>query len=169
MTSEVYINIGSNNGDRHAIIGKAVALLSKAFKTLDAHIKVSEPIETAPWGFVSDNSFVNVGVLVSFESALAWTPQKLEKLYEITSGIEHTISAMPHRNPDGTYCDREIDIDIIFVDELTYNSDTLTIPHPRMALRDFVLIPLRQLMPQWQHPISGLTAQEMLQKLNSDI
>lgn len=169
MTSEVYLNIGSNNGDRHAIISKAVALLSNAFVLLGAHIRVSKPIETSPWGFDSENSFINVGVLICFDTKVDWTPDKLEHLYTISSGIEHTLSTKPHRNLDGTYRDREIDIDIISVDELTYTSDTLTIPHPRMHQRDFVLIPLSQLMPQWRHPALGLTAAEMLQKLNCNI
>ena len=69
---------------------------------------------------------------------------------------------MPHRKPDGTYGDREVDIDIIAVDELVFASDTLTLPHPRMHLRSFVLGPLAELAPGWRHPLSGLTAAEIL-------
>ena len=91
-----------------------------------------------------------------------WSEAGLEGLVKYVKEVEKSISSMPHRKPDGTYGDREVDIDIIAVDELVFASDTLTLPHPRMHLRSFVLGPLAELAPGWRHPLSGLTAAEIL-------
>ncbi len=79
--------------------------------------------------------------------------------------IERTLEASPHRNETGNYIDRTLDIDIIYIDNLIIDTPELTIPHPRMNLREFVLRPVAELSPQWQHPITNMTAQEMLMQL----
>ena len=165
MTTNVYISLGSNSGDRHVMIGKAVAALSSAFDRYDAVVRVAEPVTSLPQGFVSDNPFVNVGLLVSFELTQPWDDGSLHGLLDTTQAIERSLSSMPHRNPDGSYRDREIDIDIIAVDELSFSSSRLTLPHPAMSERRFVLVPMSQLLPDWRHPQSGLTPGEMMERL----
>lgn len=165
MTSEIYLSLGSNTGNRHALIGRAVAALSEAAKPYDGIVRVAEPVTSLPMGFDSENPFVNVGVLLSFEKANPWTPEELERLLDMVQNIERSISTMPHRNPDGSYRDREIDMDIISVDELTYSSPRLTIPHPMMAKRAFVLGPMAQLLPGWHHPQLHMNPEELLAKL----
>ncbi len=72
---------------------------------------------------------------------------------------------MPHRNPDGSYRDREIDIDMIALDGCVVDSPDIIVPHPRMDIREFVLVPMAGLAPGWMHPVSGLTPVQMLEKL----
>lgn len=165
MTANVYLSLGSNSGDRHAMIGKAVAALSSAFDRYGAVVRVAEPVTSMPQGFVSDKPFVNVGLTVSFEMSQPWTDEGLHGLLDITQAIERSLSAMPHRNPDGSYRDREIDIDIIAVDAICFCSPRLTLPHPAMSERRFVLLPMSQLLPDWRHPQSGLTPAEMMERL----
>lgn len=131
-----HLNIGSNHGDRRALIARAVAMLNDRFEV----VAVSDPVESAPWGFDSPNQFLNQGVSIHTDL----TPVDL---LDAVQAIEKEISGQPHRNPDGTYRDREIDIDIIFMDDIELHTERLTLPHPYATRRSFVTIPLRQLHP----------------------
>lgn len=136
MPYQVYVNIGSNQGDRRAHIGQAVALIAKL--AVRGDLLISSIVETEPWGFVSDNRFMNIGVVFD---TLFPPEELLKKLQE----IECAISPCPHRDSDGNYIDRIIDIDIIVVDGMEFSSPELTLPHPRMYERDFVMRPMREL------------------------
>ena len=145
----IHLNIGSNLGDRPALISRAVALLREAFPT--GRFRLSEAVESQPWGYESANTFLNVGVAIDCDAAIA-----PEEILRRAQGVEKAISTASHRNADGSYADRLIDIDIIAVDPepgrtLAYHSSTLTLPHPRACLRPFVLGPLRALCPG--HPL----------------
>ena len=134
----VYINIGSNIGDRHAQIERAVARIA-ALEGVEG-VRCSTPYESEPWGFASAHRFINVGV--AFESALPPLT-----ILDHMQRIEREIADAPHRNPDGTYRDRPIDIDIIAIGRTTLVTPGLTLPHPRAGMRDFVMVPLRELAP----------------------
>ncbi len=137
----VHINIGSNQGDRKALIGRAVALLAEAFAP--ARLSLSSYVESAPWGYDSPNPFLNRGVMLLTDAMLS-----PEEVLERTQSVERIVGGgMSHRNPDGSYRDRLIDIDIIDIDGMAYQSPTLTLPHPRARLRNFVLRPLAELDP----------------------
>ncbi len=136
MPRQVYVNIGSNQGDRYANIEQAVALIAKLAD--GGEVLRSTMIETDPWGFQSENRFVNIGVV--FRSSIS-AQELLTRLQE----IEHSISPGAHRDTDGNYIDREIDIDIIAVEDVEIDLPELTLPHPRMKQRDFVMEPLREL------------------------
>lgn len=153
--STAYINIGSNKGDRLSIIGRAVAAIS----TTGSGMRVSSPVESEPWGYDSPHPFINVGIAIEIDSSAADYLKTLRQ-------IEHSISTDAHRNPDGTYRDRTLDIDLIAVDDLIIDTDTLTLPHPRMHLRPFVLIPMAELAPSWLHPILRLTSGRLLAALS---
>lgn len=155
--NRVHFNIGSNLGDRLANIGRAVALLEEA---LGAAAELSQPFVSAPWGYESSNDFINVGVNFSTclsPSALLETARRIE--LEIAPGATH-------RNAAGDYADRVIDIDLICCGS-TVSSDDPVLPHPRMHLREFVLVPLLEIMPDWVHPLNGLSAKEMLEALHT--
>lgn len=160
--SKLHINIGSNKGDRAALIERAVALL---VNRLDPHClgeaRLAGIIESEPWGFESSNRFLNLGVMLDLPGAEV-EPHKL--LQELRA-VEKELSGASHRNADGSYADREIDIDLIAVDDLVVDDGQLTLPHPRMQLRKFVLEPFAELDPDWRHPLMGLSAKEMLEKL----
>ncbi len=156
-----YINIGSNQGDRRDNISRAVALIAD---TIDPYLHLSDLVESEPWGYDSTASFLNLGI------ALTTDLHPLILLDRLLD-IEHSISSASHRTTDGTYADRIIDIDLIAYDDtqtddaITPAGNRLTLPHPRMHLRPFVLIPMQQLDPAWQHPGLHLTASQLLHSL----
>ncbi len=153
--STAYINIGSNQGDRIGLIKQAVALIEH---WAEAKAAVSRPVESEPWGFVSTSRFINVGLAINVDC----TP---EELLEALLRIERAICPASHRDSHGNYTDRSIDIDLIAVDSEIRDSDRLTLPHPAMHMREFVLRPMAELAPGWVHPRLGKTSAEMLQEL----
>ncbi len=149
--SFVFINIGSNLGDRRLVISRGVRSVALVF----GDIEISHVVESPHWGIDSTNSFLNVGMM--FRSDLA-----PEEILDRLQAIEKSISPAPHRDADGRYIDRIIDIDIIAIDSMQLETPRLTIPHPRLAERRFFLEPMLELAPAWRHPASGLTPREML-------
>lgn len=134
----VHLNIGSNRGDRRAHIEQAVALIKRELKPLSC--RCSHTVASDPWGFDSQNQFLNMGVDIEMSR-----PIEPEDLLDRLQAIERKVSAAPHRNPDGSYRDRDIDIDIILIDNLHINTERLTVPHPHMRQRSFVMEPLHEL------------------------
>lgn len=151
----IFLNIGSNLGDRRRNLSRAVAALEKEF----GYFELSHTVESAPWGFDSPNPFLNVGMMVNSDLS------PIEVLHRI-QGVEKSLSPEPHRNPDGSYADRLVDIDIVAVDEEVIDSEELTVPHPHLADRRFFLEPLQELAPFWRHPVFNKTASEMLAVLS---
>lgn len=146
-----FINIGSNLGDRRRNLSRAVAAIEKEF----GYFELSHTVESEPWGYASLNPYLNVGMM--FISELE-PVEVLRRLQTIEAGL----NASPHRTAEGGYADREVDIDIIAVDDLMVDTPELTVPHPRMAERRFVLEPLAELAPFWVHPRLGLTPAQLL-------
>ena len=153
----IHINIGSNQGDRQTLIESAVALISQQWP--GARLSRSDFFESEPWGFVSDNPFVNLALMIETGSDVD-PADILSRL----QAVERSISTDPHRDSLGNYIDRKIDIDLIAVDSLVVDTPQLTLPHPRMRGRDFVMKPLRALDPSWIDPATGMTADEIVRK-----
>ena len=130
-----YLSLGSNLGDRHATMRRAIDMLNAGAGTVD---RQSSPIETEPWGFESPNRFLNMCVRLT----TTLTP---EQLLLATQAIERQLGRTV-KSDSGQYHDRPIDIDILTYDDLHIATPTLTIPHPLMHERDFVMIPLREIM-----------------------
>lgn len=130
-----YLSLGSNLGDRHATMQSAILLLGKQAGTVD---RVSSAIETEPWGFKSANKFLNMCVRII-------TPLSPEQLLVTTKDIELQLGRTT-KSVNGQYHDRPIDIDILTYDDLHINTPSLTLPHPHMHERDFVMIPLREIL-----------------------
>ena len=149
-----YLNLGSNLGNRLLHLTRAMKAIGEEFGPYET----SHKVESDPWGFDSTNRFVNVGLTI--ESGL-----EPEDVLARLQAIEKGISMRGHRRWDGSYNDREIDIDIMASDGEPYDSPSLHIPHPHLAKRDFFLRPLAELAPSWRHPTNGLTAEEMLENL----
>ena len=159
MNHTAYINLGSNLGDRLCILQSAVAAIESR---LGAAARRSEPFESEPWGYSSANPYINIGI------AITTTLEPPELLAELLD-IQRAIDPSPHRDATGAYIDRRIDIDLIAVDELTLSLPELTLPHPRMHLREFVMTPMAELAPAWRHPILGLTAAQISASLTANI
>ena len=150
-----HINIGTNKGDRMANLSRAVSLISRIS---DSVSRISSIIETDSWGYNSPNKFLNQAVEISFSS----TPQTLfEKLHQ----IEVEIDDSPHRDSNGGYIDRIIDIDLVYIDNRIISSDSLIIPHPRLQSRYFVLKLIDEISPDWVHPILNKTAKQLIKEL----
>lgn len=129
-----YINIGSNLGNRLMNLTRAVAAIEKRF----GWFELSHHIESEPWGFNSKNKFLNIGM--AFISEL----QPLDVLH-ILQEVEASINPSSHRNADGSYKDRVIDIDIMAVDGVEMSTPELTLPHPHLEERPFFLEPYNEL------------------------
>ncbi len=156
-----HINIGSNLGDSRSLIEQAVAGIALLSST---PLRRSGLIESSPWGYDSPHRFLNIGV----EIGTQLHPQQVLKQL---LGIQQSISPASHRNPAGDYADRLIDIDLIYYGNFTLDLPptatlpAITLPHPRLHLRPFVLRPIDELSPLWRHPVLHLTAHEMLAEL----
>ncbi len=141
----VYLGLGSNLGDREEHIRKAVALIGEKVGLV---IRQSSLIETEPWGFESENRFLNGVILV--ETSL--TPRQLLRAtqkIERSLGRKRKSTDSSLQSPDfSKYSDRPIDIDILLYDDLTIDEPDLKIPHPLMEQRDFVMIPLNEIKPR---------------------
>ena len=125
-----YINIGSNLGNRLMNLTRAVSAIEKKF----GWFELSHHIESEPWGFDSKNRFLNVGM--AFISEM----QPMEVLAALQE-IEASINTEKHRNPDGSYKDRVLDIDIMDVEGVSMDTPELTIPHPHLNDRPFLQEP----------------------------
>jgi 2-amino-4-hydroxy-6-hydroxymethyldihydropteridine diphosphokinase len=129
----LYLSLGSNLGNKKKNLEDALSLISD----LVGHVcRVSSFIETEPWGFDSKNTFLNAACLV--ETAL--TP---EQCLNITQEIERKLGRTAKSGD--SYEDRPIDIDLLSYDNLNINTPELTLPHPRMHEREFVMIPLQEI------------------------
>ena len=134
-THTVYLSLGSNMGDRNLNLQQAIACIAERAGILSA---ISSVYETAPWGFESPNAFLNVAVRIE----TAYLPLDL---LEIIQQIEREMGRT--KKTASGYQDRIIDVDIIFYDDWVYQSEQLTLPHPRYRERSFVLDPLKEIIP----------------------
>lgn len=150
---KVYLSVGSNMGDREKYIEGGIRALRE--HPLVRLGKVSELIETKPYGGVEQEDFLN-GAL---EMDTLMDPEELlQTLHRIEqeAGRERTVRWGP----------RTLDLDILFYDKLVYNSDTLAIPHPDLLNRDFVLRPMSAIAPYFIHPLRGVTMGQALEELS---
>jgi 2-amino-4-hydroxy-6-hydroxymethyldihydropteridine diphosphokinase len=147
-----FIALGTNIGDRLANINKAIESLSPEVNIIDRS-NISNIYETPPWGYLEQPAFLNQVVEVRTSlSPLAL----LDYLKEIESNMG--------RLPNILNGPRLIDLDIIFFDDLVIKTRKLTIPHPRLEGRAFVLVPLSDLAPDYRHPYLGKSVKELLQE-----
>ena len=142
--AHVYLGLGTNLGDKAANLHRAVCGISEKIGKV---LSLSSFYETAPWGFESENSFLNAAICV--ETSLS----PLEVLHR-TQEIERTLGRT-HKSTGGIYHDRIIDIDLLLYNKEIIQTPELTIPHPLMLQRDFVMNPLVEIAPDVVHPVFG--------------
>ena len=130
---QLYLSLGSNLGNRAHQLQEALRLIGEQIGLVT---RVSSFIDTKPWGYESEHLFLNAACKV--ETSLSPT-----ECLRITQEIERRLgrTAKSHNG----YCDRPIDIDLLSYDDVHINTPELTLPHPHMYERDFVMIPLKEI------------------------
>jgi len=150
-----YIGFGANLGDRLATCRKALAALA-ALPGCRV-VKVSSLYETEPVGLTDQPPFVNGVALLATEGDARWL---LAQLLAIEADFGRVRGAR--------WGPRTIDLDLLLFDEETIASVELTVPHPRLHERRFVLRPLHEIAPELRHPVLGKTIEELLQALGEE-
>ena len=130
----VYLSLGTNLGDKRKNIAEAIKNIGELVGDV---VRQSALYETEPWGFRSDNRFVNAAVCVD-------TQLSPRRLLEVTQRIEREMGRTL-KSDGGEYHDRIIDIDILLYGDLHIDEPDLKIPHPLMHERDFVMTPLNEI------------------------
>ncbi len=150
----VYLGLGSNVGDRKQNLDRAISFLSERLNVE----KVSSVYDTAPEINPDQPRFLNMVVLVR-------TTLDPIVLLSLLKGIESKLG----RVPSTPYSPRPMDIDILFYAKEILDSPTLTIPHPHIQERAFVLVPLNEIAPDLKHPVNEKTVNQMLADLKSGV
>ena len=130
-----FLGLGSNMGDRQRTISQAMEEIGHRIGRV---VAMSSLYETDPWGYKSENKYINAVVAVDTELS----PRGL---LAHTQAIERLLGR-DSKTVDGAYHDRTMDIDILLYDDVTVDETDLKIPHPRMGERDFVMNPLKEVM-----------------------
>jgi 2-amino-4-hydroxy-6-hydroxymethyldihydropteridine diphosphokinase len=151
----IYVALGSNLGDRRATLERALRGLSRL--GAPAHRR-SSLYETAPIGIPSQRSFLNAVV------ELTWSGSP-EALLDALHQVEHTLGRR-RDHPDG---DRTCDLDLLLFGDRRIDTPTLTVPHPGMATRRFVLEPLLELVPALADPTTGDPYAESLSAIEEQV
>jgi 2-amino-4-hydroxy-6-hydroxymethyldihydropteridine diphosphokinase len=147
-TTTVYLGLGSNLGNRQKNLDMALELLSQRLQIK----KVSSIFETEPMGNTDQPKFLNLVCQVQ-------TILQPEGLLTLGKGIELKMGRAAVHEKDSP---RIIDIDILLYGDLVMTTEKLTIPHPRLTEREFVLAPLADIAPEAVHPVNGKTVKELL-------
>jgi len=148
MIEKVILGFGSNAGNRFLNIKKAVkhVYLSRDFDIL----KLSSIYETEPWGFINQNNFLNCTAVCLYRSSPFRLLENLKEIEKLCGRLKRE-----------KWREREIDIDILFYGDKVVREKGLRIPHPRLQDRNFVLMPLNDLIPGYVHPVLGSTIQHL--------
>lgn len=149
---KAYLSVGSNMGERKKYLEDGIEALKA--HPLIKQVKVSELIETAPYGGVEQADILNASIGLE-------TLMEPEELLEALHNIENSAG----RERILRWGPRTLDLDILFFDKLVYESDTLVIPHPDLHNREFVLKPLSTIAPNYRHPLLGMTVSHELAEL----
>ncbi len=163
MANKVFLGLGSNKGDRKEYILKAVEAISKNKKC--RVIKLSSIYETTPYGMTDQQNFYNAAAEIE-------TELEIEELYKFIKLVE---AETGREESTVRWGPREIDVDILFYNNLIYSSDKLTIPHKEILQRDFVIIPLKEIAAEFVHPVlnkklgdidTGAIAKHIIRKID---
>ena len=148
---KVFIGIGGNIGDKQNNFARVKPLISKYLGTI---LKESSIYETPPWGFHSEFMFWNQ---VMYIETILETEELLWRIKEIEAMFGRNV------DDDSAYDNREMDIDILYFDDIFYDSKELIIPHPKIQERLFVLVPLVEIAPDFKHPLRRMTNLTLLE------
>ena len=147
------ILLGTNLGERELLLDRAIAMIGERCGVLLSSSKI---YETEPWGFIADNNFLNQVVLIETDLE----PHVLLK--ELLS-IEAALGRQRNENIKG-YSSRPMDLDVLYYGDLIINDEDLILPHPRLHLRRFTLLPLCDVAPDFEHPVFKKTNKNLLEE-----
>lgn len=151
-THTCYLLLGSNLGDKRGIISRAISEIDTRIGSV---VKQSSFYASEPWGFEALEDFINA--VVEVETFLN-PGEILHEILEIEKATGRT------RSRSQAYASRVLDIDILFYDDLIMESDNLFVPHPRMHLRRFTLMPLNEIAPALVHPLFKKSVATLLEE-----
>ena len=152
----VYLALGTNLGNKEENMYAAVELIKKRVGKVTS---LSAFYATEPWGFRSEYSFLNACCCVE-------TTLFPFQLLQVTQEIEKELGRT-QKSADGTYSDRLIDVDLLLYEDLKLQTPSLTLPHPLMHLRSFVMDPLAEIAPQLMHPVLHVTMESIACQLHA--
>lgn len=148
-----YVLFGSNMGDKAALFDRACQLMEERCGAIKA---VSSAYGSEPWGFEAEEWFYNRLVVV--ETGLSPDGMMLALL-----DIESELGRRRVAGLQG-YQSRPVDLDILYFGDRIVHTDRVTVPHPRLHLRRFALLPLCELVPHFEHPVFKLTQEALLER-----
>ena len=152
---KVFLGIGGNIGDKQLNFTKVAHLANDRLGNI---IKKSSIYETPPWGFLSEDHFWNQVFLIETEI----NPENLlEEIREIEAEFVR-------KRESDRYVSREMDIDILYFDDIYVETEKLVIPHPKLHNRKFVLVPLVEIAPDFKHPLFRLTNLQLLENCKDE-
>jgi 2-amino-4-hydroxy-6-hydroxymethyldihydropteridine diphosphokinase len=154
MAHRIFLGLGSNLGDKEKNIEEAYRLIEERIGKI---VSKSAFYVTRPEGFQSENWFVNTVCEVVSD-------MPIDEAFAITQTIEKQLGRTG-KSINGKYADRVIDIDMLMVDNCIIDTPELTVPHPRMHLRRFVLVPFAEIAPDVVHPVLKQSIRDLLEQL----
>lgn len=152
-----YVLFGSNMGDKAQIFDQTCLYINIRCGRV---VKISAAYESEPWGFEADEWFLNRVIVVE-------TMLPPETLLQELLAIEKDLGRVRHPEIEG-YTSRTADLDLLYYGDRVIHSATLTVPHPRLHLRRFALVPLCEVAPDLVHPVLQMTQTELLQQCPDD-
>lgn len=148
-----HVLFGSNMGDKENVFAKACLLINNRCGSI---VGVSSAYESEPWGFDADEWFLNR--LIEVDAKL-----DPEAMLRELMGIEAELGRVRHPEVNG-YTSRIVDLDILYYGQRVLVTPSLTLPHPRLHLRRFALLPLCEVAPELVHPVFQVTQRELLSR-----
>jgi len=153
--SKVFLGIGGNIGNKEIIFNRVYLFIEN---NLGKIVTKSSVYESPPWGFHTEENFWNQVLII--ETSLS-PEELLQKIHNIES-------AFGRKRSNKQYASREMDIDILYYDDIFMETETLTIPHPLIPQRKFVLVPLAEIAPEFKHPLRRFTSLQMLENCKDE-
>jgi len=154
MKKKLVLSLGSNLGNRYAYIRQAITYIEECFA---APCVCSSYYTTPPWGETEQAQFINMALYIE-------THQSMDKCLTQLQAIELKMGRVKTKK----WGPRSIDIDILFYEDNQVTTEALTVPHPHMHERVFVLKPVCDIVPDFFHPVLKVTMKNLLRELVDD-